>query len=30
MNDKLYTYTLLLADNNLILGQRMGEWCGHG
>ncbi len=30
MENKLYTYTLILADNNLILGQRMGEWCGHG
>jgi len=30
LNDKRYTYTLMLADNNLILGQRMGEWCGHG
>ncbi len=24
------TYVLHLADNNLILGQRLGEWCGHG
>ena len=23
-------YLLHLADNALILGQRMGEWCGHG
>jgi ring-1,2-phenylacetyl-CoA epoxidase subunit PaaC len=23
-------YTLHLADNALILGQRNGEWCGHG
>ena len=23
-------YVLHLADNNLILGQRLGEWCGHG
>lgn len=30
MNDRLFKYTLSLADNNLILGQRMGEWCGHG
>jgi ring-1,2-phenylacetyl-CoA epoxidase subunit PaaC len=30
LNNNLYTYTLHLADNNLILGQRMGEWCGHG
>lgn len=21
---------LMLADNNMILGQRLGEWCGHG
>ena len=24
------SYILHLADNNLILGQRLGEWCGHG
>lgn len=24
------TYILHLADNNLILAQRLGEWCGHG
>ena len=30
MNNNIYTYCLMLADNNLILGQRMGEWCGHG
>ncbi len=23
-------YVLRLADNILILGQRLGEWCGHG
>src|SRR6187431_3629806 len=23
-------YTLHLADNSLILGQRNSEWCGHG
>src|SRR6187551_1400176 len=23
-------YTLHLADNSLILGQRNAEWCGHG
>ena len=23
-------YLLSLADNALILGQRLGEWCGHG
>lgn len=26
----LFDYTLGLADNALILGQRLGEWCGHG
>jgi len=26
----LIDYTLYLADNTLILGQRNGEWCGHG
>lgn len=26
----LYDYTLQQADNCLILGQRLGEWCGHG
>lgn len=26
----LIRYTLHLADNTLILGQRLGEWCGHG
>src|SRR5690606_8434841 len=25
-----HTYLLHLADNPLILGQRLGEWCGHG
>lgn len=24
------TYTLQLADNALILGHRLSEWCGHG
>ena len=28
--NKLFTYTLHLADNALILGQRNAEWCGHG
>jgi ring-1,2-phenylacetyl-CoA epoxidase subunit PaaC len=28
--DLLYNYTLHLADNSMILGQRNGEWCGHG
>ncbi|AEW02430.1 phenylacetate-CoA oxygenase subunit PaaI [Niastella koreensis] len=28
--DKLYNYTLHLADNALMLAQRNSEWCGHG
>jgi ring-1,2-phenylacetyl-CoA epoxidase subunit PaaC len=32
MNNKkfLLDYTLRLADGGLILGHRLGEWCGHG
>jgi ring-1,2-phenylacetyl-CoA epoxidase subunit PaaC len=30
MNQSLTDYTLHLADNALILGQRNAEWCGHG
>lgn len=30
MNNSLYTYILHIADTPLILGQRMGELCGHG
>lgn len=26
----LFEYTLRLGDSSLILGQRLGEWCGHG
>lgn len=29
-NINLYNYILGIADNSLILGQRMGELCGHG
>ncbi|MEM6516304.1 MAG: 1,2-phenylacetyl-CoA epoxidase subunit PaaC [Bacteroidota bacterium] len=29
-NQNLYDYILGIADNSLILGQRMGELCGHG
>lgn len=29
-NGNLYKYILGIADNSLILGQRMGELCGHG
>jgi ring-1,2-phenylacetyl-CoA epoxidase subunit PaaC len=28
--NKLSDYTLHLADNALIMGQRNAEWCGHG
>ncbi len=27
--DALATYALRLGDESLILGQRLGEWCGH-
>ena len=30
MNTNLLTYTLRIADDSLILGQRLSEWCGHG
>lgn len=31
MNNQAYlTYLLRLADDTLILGQRLSEWCGHG
>lgn len=30
MSNPLIDYTLHLADNVLILGQRNAEWCGHG
>jgi len=30
MDSNLYNYILGIADNNLILGQRLGELCGHG
>lgn len=29
-NNARFTYTLRLADDLLILSQRLGEWCGHG
>jgi ring-1,2-phenylacetyl-CoA epoxidase subunit PaaC len=28
-NDALFEYALRLGDDGLILGQRLGEWCGH-
>lgn len=30
MNNELYNYTLKLADNALVLAQRLSEWTGHG
>ncbi|TVZ58799.1 ring-1,2-phenylacetyl-CoA epoxidase subunit PaaC [Flavobacteriaceae bacterium MAR_2010_105] len=30
MKENLYQYILGIADNSLILGQRLGELCGHG
>src|SRR6478736_5231081 len=30
MNQNTFEYSLRLADTSLILGQRLGEWCGHG
>ena len=30
MNNELYKYTLRIADDSLILGQRLSELCGHG
>jgi len=27
---KLFEYVLRLGDDNLILGHRLSEWCGHG
>ena len=30
MRDNLIKYILGIADNSLILGQRLGELCGHG
>jgi ring-1,2-phenylacetyl-CoA epoxidase subunit PaaC len=28
-HDPLFTYTLRLADDALVLGHRLSEWCGH-
>lgn len=30
MQKDLFEYVLRLGDNALVLGQRLGEWCGHG
>ena len=29
-NNNLLEYILRIADNSLILGHRVSEWCGHG
>lgn len=29
MNDDLFEYLLRLADDRLVLGHRVSEWCGH-
>lgn len=29
-NEALYNYVLHMGDDSLVLGQRLGEWCGHG
>ncbi|HHS95474.1 MAG TPA: phenylacetate-CoA oxygenase subunit PaaI [Phaeodactylibacter sp.] len=28
--EALFEYTIRIADDTLILGHRLGEWCGHG
>jgi ring-1,2-phenylacetyl-CoA epoxidase subunit PaaC len=28
--DRLFAYLLRLADDRLVLGHRLSEWCGHG
>lgn len=28
--EALFQYVLRIADNNLVLGHRLSEWCGHG
>lgn len=30
MDKNFKDFILMLADNNMILGQRLSEWCGHG
>lgn len=30
MSDSLFQYLLRLADDRLVLGHRVSEWCGHG
>ena len=28
--NNLFDYIIRIADNSLILGHRLSEWCGHG
>ncbi|MDA1081690.1 MAG: phenylacetate-CoA oxygenase subunit PaaC [Gemmatimonadetes bacterium] len=30
MTDRFFEYLLRLADDRLVLGHRLSEWCGHG
>jgi len=30
MNNNLFQFLLRLGDDNLIIGHRLSEWCGHG
>ena len=30
MEKHLKNFTLILADNAMILGQQLSDWCGHG
>lgn len=30
MKQEVKDFILMMADNTMILGQRLGEWCGHG
>jgi len=30
LSDSLFEYLLRLADDRLVLGHRLSEWCGHG
>lgn len=30
LNQQIFEYALRIGDTSLILGQRLGEWCGHG
>lgn len=30
LNKNIFEYTLRIGDTSLIIGQRLGEWCGHG